>query len=114
MSALLSSLSAPRWQGPDAATGTEMRALTVTLVDDKGREVADVSADDVALAENGVHRDIASFQRDARPLVVAILVDTSADVASSYRLNVVDASSGWSRGCPRAPATRSGRPATGR
>jgi len=78
-------------QTNDAATGTEMRALTVTLVDEKGREVADVSVDDVALAENGVHRDIASFQRDTRPLVVAILVDTSADVASSYRLNAVDA-----------------------
>src|SRR4030095_999309 len=63
----------------------------VTLVDEKGREVADVSADGVALAENGVHRDIASFQRDTRPLVVAILVDTSADVGSSYRLNAVDA-----------------------
>lgn len=92
MSALLSSLLLLLvGQGPDAATSTEMRALTVTLVDEKGREVADVSADDVALAENGVHRDIASFQRDSRPLVVAILVDTSADVASSYRLNAVDA-----------------------
>jgi VWFA-related protein len=78
-------------QTVDAATGTEMRALTVTLVDEKGREVADVSADDVALSENGVHRDIASFQRDSRPLLVAILVDTSADVASAYRLNTVDA-----------------------
>ena len=92
MSALLSSLLFLFvGQAPDVATGTEMRALTVTLVDEKGREVADVSADDVALAENGIHRDIASFQRDTRPLVVAILVDTSADVASSYRLNAVDA-----------------------
>ena len=92
MSALLSSLLLLLvGQGPDAATSTEMRALTVTLVDEKGQEVADVSADDVALAENGVHRDIASFQRDTRPLVVAILVDTSADVGSSFRLNAVDA-----------------------
>lgn len=92
MSALLSSLLLLLLgQGPDAATATEMRALTVTLVDEKGQEVADVSADDVALAENGVHRDIASFQRDTRPLVVAILVDTSVDVGSSYRLNAVDA-----------------------
>jgi VWFA-related protein len=68
-----------------------MRALTVTLVDDKGQEVADVSADDVALVENGVQRDIASWKRDERPLVVAVLVDTSAATASAYRLNVVDA-----------------------
>lgn len=82
-------------QAPAAATatdaGTEIRALTVTLVDDEGREVTDVSVADVALVENGVHRDIASFARDARPLTVAILVDTSAAVSSSYRLNVVDA-----------------------
>ena len=74
-----------------AAGGVEMRALTVTLVDDKGQEVADVSPDDVALTENGVHRDIASFERDLRPLVVALLVDTSAAVGSDYRLSVVDA-----------------------
>lgn len=79
-------------QAPAAAAGgAEMRALTVTLVDDKGQEVADVSPDDVALTENGVHRDIASFERDLRPLVVALLVDTSAAVGSAYRLNVVDA-----------------------
>ena len=79
-------------QGPAAAAnGAEMRALTVTLVDDKGQEVADVSPEDVALVENGVHRDIASFKRDERPLVVAVLVDTSALTASAYRLNVVDA-----------------------
>lgn len=82
-------------QAPAAATatdaGTEIRALTVTLVDDKGQEVTDVSVADVALVENGVHRDVASFARDARPLAVAILVDTSAAVSSAYRLNVVDA-----------------------
>jgi VWFA-related protein len=79
-------------QGPAAAaSGAEIRALTVTLVDDKGQEVADVSAEDVALVENGVQRDIASWKRDERPLVVAVLVDTSAATASAYRLNVVDA-----------------------
>jgi len=76
---------------PATAPGTEIRALTVTLVDDEGQEVSDVSAADVALEENGVHRDIASFAPDARPLAVAILVDTSAAVSSSYRLNVVGA-----------------------
>jgi VWFA-related protein len=74
-----------------AAAGTEIRALSVTLVDDKGQEVTDVSVADVALVENGVHRDIASFARDLRPLTAAILVDSSAAVSSSYRLNVVEA-----------------------
>jgi VWFA-related protein len=91
MSALLLLLLPLLGQGSDTAAGTQIRALTVTLVDEKGREVQDVSADDVAVTENGVHRDIASFKRDERPLMVAILVDTSAAVASSYRLNAVDA-----------------------
>ena len=73
------------------APGTEIRALTVTLLGDKGEEVSDVSVADVALLENGVHRDIASFARDTRPLTLAVLVDTSAAVSSSYRLNLVEA-----------------------
>lgn len=76
---------------PAAAAQGEIRALTVTLLGEKGEEVQDVSAADVALLENGVHREIASFARDTRPLTVAITVDTSAAVDSAYRLNVVDA-----------------------
>jgi VWFA-related protein len=87
---------------PATAPGTEIRALTVTLVDDKGQEVTDVSAADVALVENGVHRDIASFARDARPLTAAILVDSSAAVSSAYRLNVVDAVVGFVARLPQA------------
>ena len=93
MSALALSvlLAAQAPAAPRATVGTEIRALSVTLVDDKGQEVTDVSAADVALVENGMHRDIASFARDLRPLTAAILVDSSAAVSSSYRLNVVDA-----------------------
>jgi hypothetical protein len=53
--------------------------------------VTDVSADDVALVENGVSRDITSFKPDRRPLSVAVLVDSSAAVGAAYRLNVVEA-----------------------
>jgi VWFA-related protein len=79
---------------PATAPGTEVRALTVTLLDEKDQEVTDVSADDVALVENGVSRDITSFKPDRRPLSVAVLVDTSAAVGSAYRLNVVEAVTG--------------------
>jgi len=73
------------------APGTAIRALTVSLLDEGGRLVTDVAIKDVALSENGVHRDIAHFAPDTRPLTAAILVDTSAAVASAYRLNVVEA-----------------------
>ena len=95
MSALLVSVLLLGQAASVGAAGSEIRALTVTLVDDKGREVADVGPDDVALVENGVHRDIASFKRDERPLTVAVLVDSSAAVSSAYRLNVVDAIVGF-------------------
>jgi VWFA-related protein len=79
---------------PTTAPGTELRALTVTLLDNKDQEVTDVSASDVALLENGVSRDVVSFKPDRRPLSVAVLVDTSAAVGSAYRLNVLEAVTG--------------------
>lgn len=80
---------------PATAPGTEVRALTVTLLDEKDQEVTDISAADVALSENGVSRDITSFKPDRRPLTVAVLVDSSAAMGSAYRLNVVDAVAGF-------------------
>ncbi len=94
MSALTLALFLIGQAAPATAPGTEVRALTVTLLDEKDREVTDVSANDVALAENGVSRDITSFKPDRRPLAVAVLVDTSAAVGSAYRLNVVEAVTG--------------------
>jgi len=85
---------------PATAAGTEIRALTVTLLDEKGQPAGDVSTADVALQENGLTRDITSFKPDTRPLSVAIVVDSSAALGSSYRLNVVDAVLGLMRALP--------------
>jgi Mg-chelatase subunit ChlD len=76
---------------PAATPVPEVRALTVTLLDEKGGAVAEVSPADVALQENGVSRDVASFKPDRRPLSVAVIVDTSLAMGASYRLSVVDA-----------------------
>jgi hypothetical protein len=75
---------------PATAAGTEIRALTVTLLEEKEQPATDVSVADVALLENGVSRDITSFKPDARPLSVAVVVDSSAAMSSSYRLHVVE------------------------
>lgn len=91
--------------GQAAAPGaTEVRALTLTLLDSKGQAVSDVSAADVALTENGVVREIVAFARDERPLTLAVLVDTSAAVSSEFRLNVVGAVVGLVARVP--PGTR--------
>jgi VWFA-related protein len=81
-------------QTTSLAPGTQVRVLTVSFVDEKGAEVTNLAAKDVAVVENGLTRDITSFKPDARPLAVAILLDSSAAVADSYRLNLVDAVSG--------------------
>jgi von Willebrand factor type A domain len=86
--------------GPATAPGTEVRALTVTLLDEKRNEPVTVSAADVAVIENGLARDVVSFKPDTRPLSVAVLVDSSASMGSSYRLNLVDAVAGLIAGLP--------------
>ena len=95
MSALILAAVLLGQAAPAVAPGTEVRALTVTLLGEKDQEVTDISAADVALAENGVSRDITSFKPDRRPLSVAIIVDTSLAMGASYRLNVVDAVVGF-------------------
>jgi VWFA-related protein len=91
MSALTLAVFLLAQAAPATAPGTQVRALTVTLLGDKGQEVTDVSAADVALTENGVSRDITSWKPDHRPLSLALIVDTSAAMGASYRLNVVEA-----------------------
>ena len=101
--------------GPGHRPGTEVRALTVTLLDENGREVTDVSDEDVALLENGVSATSPSSSRDDRPLTVAVLVDTSAAVRQLVPAERGRGGGGpGRRACPTGRATRSGRPATGR
>jgi VWFA-related protein len=76
-------------QAPDPAA--ELRTISVSVTDAKGQPITDLAVTDVALLENGVAREIAAFERDDRPLTLAVLVDNSQAVSSAYRLNVVDA-----------------------
>jgi VWFA-related protein len=85
--ALLAFLAA---QTAPATDGVEVRSLTVTVTDDKGNPVDGLAPEEVALLENGVLRDLTALAPDTRPLAAAVLVDTSAAVASSFRLSMVD------------------------
>ncbi len=77
--------------GPAASPALETHTVTVTLTDASGRGVTDLGSDELALVENGVVRDLVKIAPDARPLVVAILVDSSQELSSTYRLYLVDA-----------------------
>lgn len=78
-------------EGPKVGPGAEVRAMSFAVLDEKGAAVEGLGLEDVALLENGVARPITSFRPDSRPLTVALVLDTSLAVGSSYRLNVVEA-----------------------
>ena len=78
----------------------EIRVVQVSITDKQGRPVDGLMAEEVALLENGVARDLASIQRDDRPLTAAVLVDTSQAVASQLRLIVIEAVGSLLRGLP--------------
>lgn len=69
----------------------ELRTIVVSVSDEKGQPVQGLTVEEVALLENGVARDVAELKPEDRPLTLALLVDSSEAVGSSYRLNVVDA-----------------------
>jgi hypothetical protein len=82
---------------PDA----EVRTVAVSLLDEKGGTVPDLTIQEVALLENGVAREITRLEPDRRPLIVAVLIDSSAEVGSAYRLQVVEAVLGLLRRLPQ-------------
>ena len=87
-------------QGVPAGEAANSRDLVVTVIDEKGAAVTGLSSDDVAVMEDGVARAVTRLEPDARPLTVALIVDTSEPVSSLYRLQVLDAVLGFLRRLP--------------
>ena len=77
-------------QSVPAAVEAQRRNLTVTVTDDKGRAIEGLTADEIAVTENGVAREITRVELDRRPLTVAVIVDTSEPMSTSYRLHVLE------------------------
>jgi VWFA-related protein len=78
--ALLSAAFLTLGQGtPDAS----LQRVIVSVVDEDGRPVRNLSAADFRIEENGVSRSIASFVPDSdRPISIGVLVDTSSSMAA--------------------------------
>ena len=74
-----------------AAAGPVDKTLTITAVDESGAPVQGLTAEEVAVLENGVAREAKRFELDQRPLDLALVIDTSQPMATLYRLNVLDA-----------------------
>jgi VWFA-related protein len=88
---ILLTLAAALLMRAETPAGAEVRSLSVSVVDDKGAPVTGLARDDVAVLENGVAREVTSVEPDTMPMVVAVLVDSSQEIGSAFRLNVVDA-----------------------
>jgi VWFA-related protein len=86
--------------GQVAADGVETRYVPLSVTDDKGAAVKGLAREDLAVLENGVARDLVSFGLDERPLTVALLVDSSEAVRSTYRIQIVPALEAFVAGLP--------------
>lgn len=73
-----------------ATTPADVRTLDVWFTDSKGTAVRGVVPEETAVLENGVARTVTRLEEDRRPLKVAVVVDSSAPMASIYRLHLVD------------------------
>jgi VWFA-related protein len=94
---LLSALLAG--QTPEAAP-EQVRGFVATVTSDKGGAVAGLDANDVAVLENGVARDLVSITADDRPVTLAFIIDTSEATRSALRLNLVQAATTFLKGLP--------------
>lgn len=77
-----------------APAPAEVRTIRVSLTDEKDRPLEGLVREEVAVLENGIAREIVKVEADRRPLTVAVLVDSSQELGSSYRLYLVDAVQG--------------------
>jgi len=67
------------------------RSVTLSVYTKKAEPVSDLRPDEVVLTEGGRKPAVLGLEPDRRPLEVAVVVDSSAAAASSYRSDLVAA-----------------------
>lgn len=79
--------------GPSQAAASVplIRSVTVSVYTKKLVPVEDLKAEEVRVSEDKRERKVLGLERDRRPLEVAIVVDSGATVAPSYRSDLVPA-----------------------
>jgi Ca-activated chloride channel family protein len=74
--------------------GTDVVMLNVSVLDGKNRPVGGLSRDDFAVFEDNIPQEIGVFAREAQPIALSLLLDTSASMDSKMRV-AQDAASGF-------------------
>lgn len=64
--------------GLAASQGTD-KTIFVSVVDDNGKPVTDMTAADFMVREDTVDREIVSVKKSEQPLAIALLIDTTTD-----------------------------------
>jgi hypothetical protein len=73
----------------DVASSPLTHSVTLAVYTKKLAAVTDLKAEELAISEGGHERRILAVERDERRLDVAIVIDSSAGVAASYRSELV-------------------------
>ncbi|PYQ02574.1 MAG: hypothetical protein DMF82_15720 [Acidobacteria bacterium] len=73
-----------------ASAPADVRTLDVWITDSKGSAVRGLVPEEAAVMENGVARSVTRLEEDRRPLTLAVIVDSSAPMATFYRLHLVE------------------------
>ena len=73
-----------------ASAPADVRTLAVWVTDSKGSAVRGLVPEEAAVMENGVARSVTRLEEDHRPLTLAVIVDSSAPMATFYRLHLVE------------------------
>jgi VWFA-related protein len=73
-----------------ASSPADVKTLDVWITDSKGSAVRGLVPEEAAVIENGVARSVTRLEEDRRPLMLAVVVDSSAPMATFYRLHLVD------------------------
>jgi len=73
-----------------ASSPADVKTLDVWITDSKGSAVRGLVPEEAAVVENGVARSVTRLEEDRRPLMVAVVVDSSGPMATFYRLHLVE------------------------
>lgn len=69
-------------QAPSFTSGVEVVSMNVTVADQAGHYVTDLTKNDFQVFEDGIKQDVTFFNKANSPIALSILLDTSASMES--------------------------------
>ena len=86
---------------PQAPALPDQVVISAVVLDKKDRPVLDLKPQDFVVVEGGSERPVTRAEVDARPLNVAILLDTSTSMGSTYNADVIPATLSFLKKLPQ-------------